>query len=187
MQQREIRQGCSACSGTATTSPTTATADSTTASRSMNMEDENYKKISFELEQDENGYPPDRWENLWAYETEQGLYSVDNIPFYVKGISSGDVVSAESDGEQLIFKKLVRPSPNSVVRLYVSDAGAVQAARDSFRALGCESELSNLPKLVAVEIPGNVSFDPVGNLLAEGAASGRWEYQEGVLRHQLTA
>jgi len=151
------------------------------------MEDENYKKISFELEQDENGYPPDRWENLWAYETEQGLYSVDNIPFYVKGISSGDVVSAESDGEQLIFKKLVRPSPNSVVRLYVSDAGAVQAARDSFRALGCESELSNLPKLVAVEIPGNVSFDPVGNLLAEGAASGRWEYQEGVLRHQLTA
>lgn len=151
------------------------------------MADENYKKISFELEQDENGYPPDKWENLWAVETEPGLYRVDNIPFYVKGISSGDVVSAEGEGEQLIFKELVHPSQNSVVRLYVSDAGAVQAARDSFRALGCETELSNLPQLVAVEIPGSVSFNPVANLLGEGQESGRWEYQEGVLRHPYAA
>jgi hypothetical protein len=152
----------------------------------MKMEDERFRKISFELEQDENGYPPDRWENLWAYETEQGLYSVDNIPFYVKGISSGDVISAETDGEQLIFKKLVHPSPNSVVRLYISNTDDVQAARDSFRRLGCESELSYIPNLVAVEIPGNVSFEPVGSLLAEGTESGRWEYQEGVLRHQFS-
>jgi hypothetical protein len=167
--------------------PAAAYPATTAASRSMTMEDEKYRKIAFELEQDENGYPPDRWETLWAYETESGIYCVDNIPFYVKGISSEDLVSAESDGEQLIFKNLVRPSSNSVVRLYVSDAADVQAARDSFKALGCESELSNLPKLVAVEIPGNVKFEPVGNLLAEGAEIGRWEYQEGVLRHQVTS
>ncbi len=122
------------------------------------MADDNYKKISFELEQDADGYPPDKWESLWAYETEPGLYSVDNIPFYVKGISSGDVVSAEREGEQLVFKKLVRPSLNSVFRLYLSDASKVQAARDQFRGLGCETELSNLPKLVAVEIPDKVDF-----------------------------
>jgi hypothetical protein len=148
------------------------------------MSDDNYVKIGFELEQDENGYPPDRWETLWAIESEPGLYCVDNIPFYVKGISSGDVVSAERDGEQMVFIRLVRPSPNSVVRLYVSDAAAVQAARDDFRALGCETELSNLPQLVAVEVPGNVSFDPVAKLLEEGQESGRWEYEDGVLRHQ---
>jgi hypothetical protein len=151
----------------------------------MNMPDENYQKVSFELEQDEYGYPPDRWERLWASEVEPGLYCIDNIPFYVKGISSGDVVSANGDGEELIFKELIRPSTNSVVRLYVSDVAEVQAVRDSFRALGCESELSNLPKLVAVEIPGDVSFDPVVTLLKDGAASERWEYEEGVLRHQV--
>ncbi len=149
------------------------------------MAEENYKKVSFELQQDEYGYPPDGWEVLWADEIEPGLYLVDNIPFYVKGISSGDVVSAEESGERLKFKELVRPSKNSVIRLMVSDVGGVQAARDSFRELGCESELSNLPKLVAIEVPGNVSFGPVGALIDQGAQSGRWEYEEGVLRHEL--
>lgn len=32
----------------------------------LNMADEKYKKISFELEQDADGYPPDRWESLSA-------------------------------------------------------------------------------------------------------------------------
>jgi hypothetical protein len=151
------------------------------------MKEENYQKIVFELEQDESGYPPDGKETLWAYETAQGLYCIDNIPFYVDGISSGDMISAESDGEQLTFKELVRPSSNSVFRLYVSDASEMQVIRDSFRALGCESELSNLPKLVAVEVPGNVSFDPVATLLEQGEESGRWEYDEGVFRHEIKA
>ncbi|HEX4748446.1 MAG TPA: DUF4265 domain-containing protein [Bryobacteraceae bacterium] len=149
------------------------------------MADENYKKIIFELQQDEDGYPPDKWESLWAFETEPGLYCVDNIPFYVRGISSGDVISAEDKGGQLLFRNLVLPSSNSVFRLYVSDADDVQGVRDEFRALGCETELSNLPKLVAVEIPGKVDFGPVGNLLGQGAGIGRWEYEEGVLRHEI--
>ena len=143
------------------------------------------KKITFELQRDEDGYPPDKWESLWAYETELGLYCVDNIPFYVRGISSGDVVSAEEDCGQLLFKKLVRPSTNSVFRLYLSDASDMQAARDQFRGLGCETELSNLPRLVAVEIPDEVDFEPVGSLFQQGAAGGRWEYEEGVLRHKI--
>jgi len=86
------------------------------------MADEVFKKISFELEQDADGYPPDKWESLWASEADGGLYTVDNIPFYVKGISSGDKVSATADGDQLVFQKLVEPSSNSVFRLYLSDA-----------------------------------------------------------------
>jgi hypothetical protein len=149
------------------------------------MADEVFKKISFELEQDADGYPPDKWESLWASEAEGGLYSVDNIPFYVKGISSGDKVSARADGDQLVFQKLVEPSSNSVFRLYLSNASTMQAVRDQFRGLGVETELSNLPKLVALEVPGTVNFGPVANLLGEGAASGRWEYEEGVLRHEV--
>ena len=148
------------------------------------MTGENYKKISFRLEQDEDGYPPDQWESLWASKEQLGLYCIDNIPFYAKGISSGDVVSAEGEGEALVFKELVHPSLNSVFRIYVSDVSDVQAARDSFRNLGCETELSNLPKLVAIEIPGSVAMEPVARLLAEGANRGRWEYEEGAVRHR---
>jgi hypothetical protein len=152
-----------------------------------NMADENYKKIVFKLEQDADGYPPDKWESLWGYETEGGFYCIDNIPFYAKGVSSGDVVAVEPQEGELRFKRGVRPSANSVFRLYVSDVADVQAARNSFRELGCESELSNNPKLVAVEIPGTVPIEPVGALLDSGAESGRWEYEQGVLRHSIAA
>ncbi len=149
------------------------------------MADENYKKIIFELEQDADGYPPDKWESLWGYETEGGHYCIDNIPFYAKGVSSEDVVAVEPLEGQLQFRRVVRPSANSVFRLYVSDVSDVQAVRDQFRELGCETELSNLPKLVAVEIPGKVDFAVVESLLEEGARSGRWEYEAGVLRHKI--
>jgi hypothetical protein len=147
------------------------------------MTHENYRKVAFPLVQDDDGYPPDNWETLWAYETVEGLYAIDNIPIFVKGISSGDIVAVEQEGAELRFKTLVRPSANSVFRLYLSDVSDVQAARDSFRKLGCESEQSHIPKLVALEIPGSLPIGPVVALLEEGAGSGRWEYEEGVLRH----
>ena len=151
------------------------------------MADENYKKVVFELEQDEDGYPPDKWESLWAFEVEPDAYSIDNIPIFVKGISSGDVVAAEQEGAELRFKRLIRPSANSVFRLYLSDVSDAKAARESFRKLGCESEQSHIPKLVAIEIPGTAPIEPVAALLDEGAESGRWEYEQGVLRHPIPA
>ena len=150
------------------------------------MADENFVKIAFELQQDDDGYPPDRYETLWAVALEEsGLYRIDNIPLYVKGISSEDVVMAEPQEGRLQFVRLVRPSANSVFRLYVADESDVQSARDSFRALGCESEQSYVPKLFALEIPGSTAMAPIDALLEEGAASGRWEYEEGVLRHKI--
>src|SRR5881394_2696396 len=116
------------------------------------MPDDNYKKVRFELVPDDDGYPPDRWERLWTYEVEPGLYSVDNIPFFATGISTGDVISAEEKEGELQFNRIVRPSKNSVFRIYVADEADAQRAREEFRALGCRSEQSHLPKLFTVEI-----------------------------------
>ena len=146
---------------------------------------ENHRKIRFPLEPDSDGYPPVGAESLWAYECEPGLYSVDNIPFYVKGISSGDIVAADVYDGMLEFQQLVRPSENSVFRLILQNVTDVQKARDSFRQLGCSTELSNIPGLFSLEIPGSVPFEPVAALLDAGLESGRWEYEEGVLRHPI--
>lgn len=152
------------------------------------MADENFAKIAFELQQDEEGYPPDKYETLWAVALEEdGLYRLDNIPLYVKGVSSEDVILAEPEDGRLKFVRLVKPSANSVYRVFVSDESDAQAARDRFRALGCESEQSYVPRLFTMEIPGSVSIEPVEALLEEGAASGRWEYENGVLRHEVPA
>lgn len=152
------------------------------------MADETFVKIAFELQQDEDGYPPDRYETLWAVMLRQDdLYRLDNIPIYVKRVSSEDVVLAKSKEGHLEFVQLVKASTNSVYRVFVGSESDVQAARDSFRALGCESEQSHVSRLLTMEVPGSVSIQPVEALLEEGAASGRWEYENGVLRHYVPA
>jgi len=144
-----------------------------------------YVKVAFELEQDENGYPPEEWETLWASEVEDGLCCLDNIPFFARGVSPGDVVRVRREGGSRIFEEVVRPSRNSVFQVYLTDEKDMPAARAAFGNLGCDSELSNLPKLFAFEVPGDISFDPVAALLTEGIDSGRWDFEEASLRHPL--
>lgn len=140
------------------------------------MADENFVKIAFELQQDEDGYPPDRYQTLWAVALERGgLYRLDNIPFYVKGVSSEDVVLAEWKEDRLEFVRLVEASTSSVYRVFVGDQSDEQSARDRFRELGCQSEQSYVPRLFTMEIPATVSLEPIEALLEHGAASGRWE------------
>jgi hypothetical protein len=149
------------------------------------MEEKKHFKIVFPLRKDADGYPHDDWETLWAWEINPGSYCIDNIPFFIKGISSGDVVSAERRGEELHFTGLLEPSGNSVFRIYVADQSNVQGVRDELRNLKCESELSHVPNLISVEVPADVPIRPFLSLLVQGARDKRWDYQEGSLRHPL--
>lgn len=142
-------------------------------------------KIYFRLEQDEDGYPPDPWESLWAEKTEGGLYRLDNIPFFVKGVAPGDLVRVEEVEGMKVFTGVAVPAPSSVFRVYVHDESKVKNSRETFRSLGLPSELSHIPNLFAIEIPGNAKINPVLDLLMKGKAAGTWDFQEGVLRHRL--
>lgn len=92
-------------------------------------------------------------ESLWAIPREDG-YQLDNIPFYARGVANGDVVAVRRgpDGE-LWYDELVKPSGHSTLRLWFAREEDVQKTREELRALGCASELSDLPRLVAVDVP----------------------------------
>ena len=50
------------------------------------------KKLFLNLEVID-GYPPVSMESIWAEETEEGYLKINNIPFYSKEVSLGDIVS----------------------------------------------------------------------------------------------
>ncbi|WP_296004336.1 DUF4265 domain-containing protein [uncultured Veillonella sp.] len=50
------------------------------------------KKLFLNLEVID-GYPPVSMESIWAEETEEGYLKINNIPFYSKEVSFGDIVS----------------------------------------------------------------------------------------------
>ena len=149
----------------------------------LRVQDENYRKILFRLEKDEDGYPPDDWESVWAIELSSELYRIANIPFFIYNISDGDIVrAAEMDGE-LLFDQMVKPSGNSVIRVVVVDPSRVQQLRDELENLNCYSELSHIKRLIAVDIPPEVSIGLVRTLLDEGEKQEIWSYEESSLRH----
>jgi hypothetical protein len=139
-------------------------------------------KVSFRLERDEDGYPPADWEHLWARWTADGLYELDNTPFFARGVSYGDVVAADFANGLYEFREVVRPSGHSTLRVIVLEGGRMQELRASLHDLGCSTELSHLSNLVAVDVPPSVPYGDLTTFLQSGENAGYWEYEEAAVR-----
>ena len=146
-------------------------------------------KIKILLQRNDSGYPPADYEHLWARPVNPGLYEIDNIPFFARGLRVGDVVAATKDGQELVFSKLVRQSGHMTLRVIVftdsPDGSSLQVRVETLRStlsnLGCSTELSHIPGLLAVDVPPQVDFRDITTLLGTGEESGLWEYEEAAL------
>jgi hypothetical protein len=144
-------------------------------------QEEQFRKIAFYIEQDEDGYPPDTLETLWGRQLDENLFQIDNIPFFVVGVSCEDIVTASYFDNQWYFDKVVRASGHSTVRVVVYDEKQMQPLRQSLRDYGCSSELSHLPRLVSVDIPPEIELSQVIDFLAQGEKQEIWSYEEANL------
>lgn len=142
-----------------------------------------HERVDFKLQRDDNGFPPSDYERLWATPLPNGNYAIDNIPFFVMGISSEDEVSVRKDGEKLFFKELVKPSGISTFRLIPSDQSMIAKVREDVKSLGGRSEYNQHVGLIAVEIPAEQSIDEFLSYIVDEQEQGRLDFQEGALRH----
>jgi hypothetical protein len=140
------------------------------------------KKVIFYIEQDEDGYPPFNCETLWVHQITPERFQIDNIPFFVKSISYKDVISVQLEEGYLYFEEIVSPSNHSTIRVIVFNEMNVDSLRQSLIRLGCSSEL-NKTKLISVDIPPEVNYSKVIELLEKGEEDEIWEYEEAAIRH----
>lgn len=142
---------------------------------------EQHVKILFRLEQDEDGYPPASAETLWAIKVGEGLFKIDNIPFFVTEIAVGDVVSAEREDGMLRYKEVVQPSGHSTYRVIVYNHDEVSAVHGTFKQMGCSTEQSHLRGLIAIDVPPSIARDELKRVLEAGREQDRWDYEEACL------
>ncbi|MBK7706128.1 MAG: DUF4265 domain-containing protein [Acidobacteria bacterium] len=140
------------------------------------------RKIRFRLEQDEDGYPPNEWETLWATVVGENAYSIDNIPFFVRDVSYGDVVSASEDGGVLLFDSLLRRSKNSVIRVIAFSESVIPGLRRQLERLGCDTEGSHIPNLISVNVPDRANLETILEFLDNGEKEQLWEYESASFR-----
>lgn len=140
-----------------------------------------HRRIFFALEQDEDGYPPVGEESVWGREEGEGLFVIENIPFFAREATIGDVVKAEEDDGVLRYKATVRHSGNSLIRVLYYEGTDPKEAQEELERLGCETELLPDFRLIAVNVPPDVSLLAVQALLQRNSKEGKWGYEEPLL------
>lgn len=106
--------------------------------------------VVFDLEVDEDGWPPVASERVWAFAVGDDLYEIDNAPWFVPGVAAGDVARAvpttpESDP---VFVNVDRFSDHSSVRVICFRAGPLAGdlgawPMPSYRSASTPREPSN--------------------------------------------
>ena len=115
-------------------------------------------KMLVHLEQDEDGYPPTTEESLWVLPMGEGLFQVDNIPFFAWELALGDVVTAEPEEGMWRFRKVVRRSGHATLRLIIYDVAEVRRSFPDFEIVRAHKEFMHAPPL-------KVGFLPMEQLL----------------------
>ena len=144
------------------------------------MSSDRHVKVLFRLNVVED-WPPVKVEGMWATPLSGNRYKIDNIPFHAFGVSDQDVVIAGPEDEPgLWFREVAEPSEFSTVRIAVADRADKQPARDFFKGIGCDSEGLET-SMFALSIP-QAALQRAMNEIKAGEASGRWDWEEGVIR-----
>jgi len=132
-------------------------------------------KVLFRLERDERGWPPIDVEGMWAKRTAADEYTLHNIPFYARGVASGDVVATVEIDGNLYFRETLRQGGHGTIRVLLkseSQADGVIARIESFRC-GCESA----ERLVAVDVPPKMRVSELLSFLEAERGASRLGYE----------
>ncbi|MFJ5635006.1 DUF4265 domain-containing protein [Streptomyces goshikiensis] len=97
---------------------------------------DDHVKVHFRMEIDEDGWPPASVESLWAVDLGDGTVRLDNTPWFVRGVASGDIIRVQPDDDGVLWAgETVQPSQNCTIRLIVlKDDGSAAAGRACWRS-----------------------------------------------------
>lgn len=139
-------------------------------------------KVFFSLVQDEDGYPPVTVESVWAQVgNEPGEFVLDNIPFFARNATIGDVVAVRVEDDRRWFEQVVRRSGNSLIRVVYFDPDQRGRVEERLRLLGCSMEYFARHRLLAVNVPATSVLTDVQAFLGAEVAAGTLEYEEPIL------
>lgn len=128
-------------------------------------------------------------ENLWAEALGDSRYRIDNIPFYVYGISLDDVVRAEDIGGKLVFCEVISRGGHSTYRVLVKDSAGCDSADFKsqwllLEGLGCTREIAKT-RWIAIDVPPVADVFSVYKILEVSEERGIWTFEEGYCGHSV--
>lgn len=139
-------------------------------------------RMSFPLDRDTVAWPPTSAEELDCQPLGGSRFVVASIPFLVRGVAVGDIVTAagRSDGV-LRFDRVATRKGHSTIRLEPGDPILITAVRAEFEALGCPTQWSDSWGVIAIDVPADVDQPVVRAAVESGSSKARWSFEAGSL------
>ncbi len=133
-----------------------------------------FVKVRFDLEVDEDGYPPVGSESLNAIVLGENIFQLDNTPFFVEGIAIGDVVEAfqtPESGDKYVFSKIISTSLDQSLSIIFLDSSVEETVFQKLKAHGCYCEYGEFRNghlsMLAVSVPSAAKYEEIMCYLLE--------------------
>ncbi|MGY0460557.1 DUF4265 domain-containing protein [Kitasatospora sp. cg17-2] len=139
-------------------------------------------KVAFDLPERTADWANASVERLWAGKTSRQMeVQIRNTPFYVKGVSLGDVVRVRPDHErrELVFEEFVSEGGHSTIRVIISDDSARDSIEATISEYECPWEIDSTGYLWAIDIPPSVDYSAIRNSLLVASGEGKIGIEEG--------
>ncbi len=125
------------------------------------------QEISFRLTVDQDGWPPVSVEHLRIREIPEGVV-VESVPFFVTGISVGDLLSVERDVEGFVEHwETLQKSEHSSVWLMGNGSKDHSEILNRLLILKCNIETLTSLNFHAVDVPNTVQIAQIDEVLAD--------------------
>lgn len=130
-------------------------------------------------------WPPVDQEAIWALNLGRGRYKVDNVPFFAKNLSFGDIVQTESaDHEMPYVSAVLERSGHSTYRVIVNanlnekQHGEYHELLAALKHLRVSIE-AGWEHFFAIDVPIGVPVQAVYEVLELGVEYDIWDFEEG--------
>jgi hypothetical protein len=136
-------------------------------------------EIWFTIEKDADGFPESKSrEGLLAFRRGDN-YTIESVPFYLKNVSRGDLVSATGE-ESFEFDRVIERGGHFTYRLLLRQFRPDDPVHtiDELEKMGLAVEEEH-GTLLAVDVPPSVDQEGIDSYLVREADLGRWEMQDG--------
>jgi len=129
----------------------------------------------------ETGWPDTESEGLWALPLTNGLFRLENTPFFAFALSNGNEISASPDDDGVLWVTgVVRRGGSLTVRIITIDrTDSLEGVAAEFRAIGVAGQGFREARLMAFDLRPDYDLPAIKKVLKAGVASGRWYYEEG--------
>lgn len=140
-------------------------------------------KIVFDVAQNEDGWPPFSTESLWAAKTASRGYEIRSVPFFVNGISMGDVVrcSGRRGGKQQ-FAEVLQESSNSTLRIVCFNGRRREEIAKWLRKRECSFEYALDQEYMSASIPSTLNAQALLKILVMLSKEGEFEFEFSSVR-----